>query len=111
MKRVLLDHNIDGRLAASLPGEWEIATTRSKGWNAYENGELLAVASQQFDLFITADKAMYGQQNVPQYDIAVIVLRAYTNRLQDLLPFLDNIVETADQLTSGHKTFQADRTT
>jgi predicted nuclease of predicted toxin-antitoxin system len=99
--RVLLDHNLDWRLVRALPDEWEIATTRSQGWAASENGALLAVAQTQFDLFITTDKAMYGQQNVPLYDIAVIVLRVYSNRLPDLLPFAEAIIDKAGHLESG----------
>ncbi|MDX2041090.1 MAG: hypothetical protein SF097_07570 [Acidobacteriota bacterium] len=99
--RVLFDHNVDWRLMHSLPNDWEINTTRRLRWNELDNGELLAVAQQEFDILVTTDKALYGQQNVPNYDIAVIVLRAYSNRLIDLEPFADGIIKTADQIKPG----------
>ncbi len=99
--RVLFDHNIDWRLASSLPDDWEIDTTRRMRWDGLDNGELLAVAQQEFDVLLTTDKALYGQQNVPHYDIAVIVLRAYSNRLVDLEPFAVEIVKTAGDIKPG----------
>ncbi|HMV50224.1 MAG TPA: hypothetical protein PLD20_34415 [Blastocatellia bacterium] len=99
--RMLFDHNIDWRLASSLPGDWEINTTRRKRWDGLDNGELLAVAQQEFDVLLTTDKALYGQQNVPNYDIAVIVLRAYSNRLVDLEPFTADIIKTSGAIEAG----------
>jgi len=54
------------------------------GWASVENGELLALASQKFDVFITVDRNLSFQQNLSGLPIAVVVLRAPTNRLSDL---------------------------
>ena len=99
--RMLFDHNIDWRLAAVLPGDWEINTTRRLQWHGLDNGELLTVAQHEFDVLLTTDKALYGQQNVPNYDIAVVVLRAYSNRLVDLEPFAADIIKTAGEIKPG----------
>lgn len=100
--RLLFDHNIDWRLASCLPDDWEVNTTRRLRWDGLDNGELLAVAEQEFDVLLTTDKALYGQQNVPDYDIAVIVLRAYSNRLADLELFAADIVKTANEIKPGN---------
>lgn len=46
------------------------------GWSTIKNGELPAVAAQEFDVFVAADRNLCFQQNVPAFAIAVIVLRA-----------------------------------
>ena len=44
------------------------------GWSGMRNGELLAVAEDQFDVLITMDQNMQHQQHLPRYDLAVILL-------------------------------------
>ncbi|WHZ17715.1 MAG: hypothetical protein OJF52_004568 [Nitrospira sp.] len=56
-----------------------------------KNGELLARAQAQFDAFVTVDRNLAFQQNVPQFTISIIVLLAPTNRLKDLRPLLPNL--------------------
>jgi len=62
------------------------------GWTAIKNGELLALASDQFEIFVTIDRNLSFQQNVKASRIAVIVLQAKTNRLADLLPLVPNLL-------------------
>jgi hypothetical protein len=62
------------------------------GWTAIKNGELLALASDQFEIFVTVDRNLSFQQNVKASRIAVIVLQAKTNRLADLLPLVPNLL-------------------
>jgi hypothetical protein len=59
-------------------------TARQMGWASIKNGELLALAAQEFDVFVTVDRNLSFQQNLMPLTIAVIVLRAPTNRLSDL---------------------------
>lgn len=49
------------------------------GWNTIKNGELLALAAKEFDVFVTVDRNLSFQQNVSALLIAVIVLRARSN--------------------------------
>lgn len=81
--RVFLDECIDWRLSRDLVGH-DVKTAREMGWTSIQNGELLAVASQSFDVFVTVDRNLAFQQNVPATAIAVLVLHARTNRLADL---------------------------
>ena len=81
--RLFLDECIDWRLARDLSGH-DVKTARQMGWTSIENGELLALASEHFDIFLTVDRNLAFQQNVPALTLAVIVLRAPTNRLADL---------------------------
>jgi hypothetical protein len=60
------------------------------GWAAIKNGELLALASERFDVFVTVDRNLSYQQNVQALPIAIVVLHAKANRLADLLPLVPN---------------------
>jgi hypothetical protein len=50
------------------------------GWKSIKNGELLALAEAQFDLFITADQGLAYQQNLRDRRIAILELS--TNKLR-----------------------------
>jgi hypothetical protein len=53
------------------------------------NGELLARAKASFDAFVTVDRNLAYQQNVASTSVAIIVLKAKSNRLADLRPLVD----------------------
>jgi hypothetical protein len=80
--RVFLDECVDWRLARDLIGH-QVMTTSQMGWSI-ENGRLLALAAQEFDVFITVDRNLSYQQNLTAVSIPVIVLRAASNRLAEL---------------------------
>jgi len=50
------------------------------GWATIKNGESLALAAKEFAVFVTVDRNLSFQQNLPAFDIAVVVLRASSNR-------------------------------
>jgi hypothetical protein len=63
------------------------------GWASKKNGELLALAASEFDIFLTSDRNLSHQQNLSAFDIAVIVLVAASNRIDDLRPLLPRVLE------------------
>jgi len=98
--RVLLDECIDRRLADELPGHM-VQTVPQMGWAGIKNGVLMGLVEQQFDVFITVDRNLSFQQNLPKFDVAVIVLHALTNRLQDLKPLAPEILSTLEAVQPG----------
>ncbi|MSQ71840.1 MAG: hypothetical protein EXR27_11220 [Betaproteobacteria bacterium] len=88
--RLLLDESLPSRLRQSLPGH-SIRTAIEMGWGGIQNGKLLALASEQFDAFITADKNLQYQQNLTRLPIAVVVLAARSNELPYLLPLVPGL--------------------
>ena len=50
--KVLLDECVDWRLARDIVGH-DIKTARQMGWATIKNGELLALAAEHFDVFVT----------------------------------------------------------
>jgi hypothetical protein len=88
--KVLLDECVDWPLARDIVGH-DVKTARQMGWTTIQNGELLALAGGQFEVFVTVDRNLCFQQNLVTYPIAVIVLRAKTNRLVDLKPLVPKL--------------------
>jgi hypothetical protein len=72
-----------------------------RAWTGINNGELLTRAQAQFDIFVTVDRNLAFQQNIPQFTIAVIVLQAPTNRLRDLQPLLPKLFQTLSTAPKG----------
>ncbi len=89
--KVLLDECVDWRFSREIAGH-EVKTARQMGWSTTKNGELLALAAKEFDIFVTVDRNLSFQQNVPAFAIAVIVLRAKSNRLSDLRPLIPELL-------------------
>lgn len=80
--RILLDENLDWRLRRDLPGH-TVESVPLIGWAGLKNGALLIEAEKNFDVLLTMDSHMVHQQNLPQFRIAVIALKAQSNRLAD----------------------------
>jgi hypothetical protein len=106
--RVLLDECVDWRLARHIAGH-EVKTARQMGWTTIKNGELLALAPQSFDVFVTVDRNLSFQQSLGVLPLAVIVLAAKTNRLADLVPRVPDLVAAIASAKCGTATVIAER--
>jgi hypothetical protein len=98
--RVLLDECVDWRLGRELAPH-EVKTARQMGWATLKNGELLALASGQFDAFVTVDRNLSFQQDLVSFSIAVVVLQARTNRLADLRPLVPSLLLAIEATPRG----------
>ena len=98
--RILLDECLPKRLARLLPGH-EVITVRQMNWLGLSNGRLLAVASPQFEVLLTADKNLVRQQDLAGLRIAVIVLRARSNKIDDLGPLVPQVLARLASLQPG----------
>ncbi|MEG4319427.1 MULTISPECIES: DUF5615 family PIN-like protein [unclassified Microcoleus] len=101
--RLILDECIDRRLAKEFVG-YEVKTVPQMGWAGIKNGQLLALVEAEFDVFITVDRNLSFQQNLPQFNIAVVVLQASSNRLADLKPVVPNILAILANVVKGQAT-------
>lgn len=98
--RILLDECIDRRFARTLSGH-DVSTVPQMGWAGVKNGELMKLAEANFDVFVTVDRNLSYQQNLPRYDIALIVLRSVSNRYVDLEPFGEKVLELLPTIKIG----------
>lgn len=98
--KVLLDECVDQRLAEEICGH-EVKTVPETGWANFKNGKLLSLAQQEFEVFVTVDKNLPYQQHLPKFNIAVIVLRAPSNRLADLRPLVPRLLAELPSVSVG----------
>jgi len=98
--KVLLDECVDWRLARDIIGH-DVKAAGQMGWTTIKNGELLALAAEQFDVFVTVDRNLSFQQNLVAFSIAVIVLHAKTNRLADLRPLVPRLLSAIRSAQPG----------
>jgi hypothetical protein len=80
-------------LKRELPGH-DVRTAPEMDWASKRNGELLQLAQREFDVFLTVDRNLQHEQNLASFDIAVIVLVARGNRLDDLRPLMSAVRES-----------------
>ena len=62
---------------------------------------VLGVAQEEFDCLLTADRSLVYQQSLPRFEISVLVLRAKTNRLEDLAPLIPRVLAVLPTLRPG----------
>ena len=64
--RILLDESVPGRLGALLTGHTSVSVQR-RGWAGIKNGKLLALATGEFDVLLTADKVWSISRIYPRF--------------------------------------------
>jgi hypothetical protein len=85
--RVLLDENLPHDLIAELAGH-DVSTVQGLGWAGVNNGELLRRAAGQNDALVTMDRNLEHQHDLSAVPFGIVVIRARSNRLQDLRPLV-----------------------
>jgi predicted nuclease of predicted toxin-antitoxin system len=97
--RVLLDENLPHRLRPLLVGH-DVYTVSYMNWKGIENGELLELAAKNgFEVLVTKDNGMPYEQNTGTLPIALIVLQAPSNALDDIKPLVPQILTRLSVLT------------
>jgi hypothetical protein len=98
--RILLDECLPKRLRLLLVGH-EVITVTQAGWAGVKNGKLLGLAQEGFDIFLTIDQNLAAQQNLPLFNIAVVVLESNSNELEQLVPLVQKLLELLSQPIVG----------
>jgi hypothetical protein len=100
MSKILLDECIPRPLAQHLPGHY-VRTAAEMGWASISNGDLIELGETDFDAFITVDRGIFYQQNLKSTVLAFILLRVRSNRLEDLLPLVPDILASLISIKAG----------
>ena len=99
--RILLDECIPRKLKDSLTDQ-ECRTVPEEGLAGKKNGELLAMAEVRgFEMLLTMDRGLQYEQNLGGRRIVVVILRARSNRLADLLPHVPALIAALGSLGPG----------
>lgn len=99
--RVLLDESLPRQLAEEFP-DFEVRTVAQQRWSGLANGLLIERAlAAGFTVLLTADQGIPHEQNVAATGMAVIVLVARTNRIQDLRPLAPAVRQSLAMIRPG----------
>jgi predicted nuclease of predicted toxin-antitoxin system len=99
--KVLIDECLPRRIKNHL-SDHDCRTVPEAGLAGKRNGELLSLAQQQkYDIFVTMDKGVEYEQNLPGLGLAIIILRARSNQLADLLPHVSDCLEQMKSIKPG----------
>jgi len=99
-RRVVLDNCVPRSLVRHL-GALNVRRVEDYGWADEDDGPLLKLLEPVCDVFITVDRNLPHQQRLDHRPFATIVLRAHSNRLDDLLPLLPRLLEVVSEVTPG----------
>jgi predicted nuclease of predicted toxin-antitoxin system len=96
--KLLLDENLPHQLRHELPGH-DCYTVAFMGWGGVENGELLRrAASAGFDAVLTKDAGVQYEQNLTNLPLAVVILHAPSNDIDDIRPLLPALLQAPTSL-------------
>ena len=99
--RVLLDENVPRKLKHRLAPEHDAVTVPERGWAGLVNGALLRAANAEFDAFVTLDRGIEYQQDLSGLRLRVVVIRAFSNKYEELLPLVPSIHAALARLGLG----------
>ena len=71
--KILLDECVPWPLHKFLVGH-QCSTAQQQGWGGIKNGDLIRLAENKFDLFVTSDQSIRYQQNLAGRQIAILEL-------------------------------------
>jgi len=66
-----------------------------------KNGELLLLAEGRWDVLLTSDRNIKYQQNMTGRSVSILILRAKSNRMKDLLPLMPACAEALLHIQPG----------
>lgn len=105
--RVLLDANLPRAFGRLLAGH-EVVSAHAHEWSDLDDGRLLAAAEAAgYGAFLTMDQSLRFQQNLAGRPLAVVLLRARSNRLPDLEPLAPAVLAALPSAPAGEVTVVA----
>ena len=98
--KLLIDECLDVRLRHHSP-EHDARTVDYMGWKSIGNGSLIALARQEFDIFITRDQSIPEQQSITAEEIPIIIIYPRSDSLKDMIPLVPQVVEVLPIIRRG----------
>jgi hypothetical protein len=98
--RLLLDEHLPIGLSAEPHGH-AADTISGLGWTGIRNGELLRRMSGQYDALVTMDRSIEFQQRISTLPFGIVLIRAPSNRMEDLRPLVPSILSALNAVEPG----------
>jgi Domain of unknown function (DUF5615) len=102
--RLLLDEQFPFDFISMLAGP-EVLHVHSLGWTGIKNGELLRRAHGICEVFVTLDRSLPFQQNIKVLPFGIVVIRAVSNRIDDLRSHIPGILSASQKVRPGEAVF------
>jgi hypothetical protein len=100
-RRILLDECVPRPLRREFPG-LDVSHVVDEGWSGRRNGDLLKeMLRSGFAVLVTVDRNLAYQQNVAAAGVAVVVVKARSNRVRDLRPAVPEIRAAIERAPVG----------
>ncbi|HEY6244230.1 MAG TPA: DUF5615 family PIN-like protein [Pyrinomonadaceae bacterium] len=96
--KILLDECTPHVLKRLLTG-FHIETVQEVGWAGITNGQLLALAEDQFDVLVTSDKNLKYQQNLTGRQLAIVQLP--TNQVPQVIELAPAVQTALAKIKAG----------
>jgi len=90
MKKIILDENLPQPLRHEF-SDHDVVTVGFMGWAGIQNGDLINLIDEEFDILITGDHNLRYQQNLKERRISIIEV-PFT-MLDQLNPLIEQIKE------------------
>jgi len=99
--RILLDECLPLDFRHSFP-DHDTHTAQWAGLKSKKNSELLLAAEMAgYDVLLTVDQGIPHQQHSVSRKLSIILVRSRTNQIEDLLPFVNAILNALKTITPG----------
>ena len=99
--KILIDECVPRKLKRHL-SEHVCTTVPEAGLAGKDNGELLTAAEKLgFEVFLTLDKGFEYEQSLAARAIAVLIFRAKSSQIDDLLPLVPRCLVELRSIKSG----------
>lgn len=95
--RVLLDECVPRQLRREFPGH-VVKTVAEMAWSGTTNTALLRLAAAEFEVFLTVDQGIPYQQNLPGLNLALRIVRAPGNDINDLRPMMPEVLRILETI-------------
>jgi predicted nuclease of predicted toxin-antitoxin system len=96
--KVLLDECVPWPMHRILVG-YDCTSTQWRGWGGIKNGELIQLAENEFDIFVTSDQNLRYQQNLNNRRMAIVELS--TNDLRQIIAASEMIMDALGTVSIG----------
>lgn len=71
------------------------------GWQQLDDGELLKVMADEFDVLLTVDASIPFQHTIGNLNFGVVILRAKSNRVAELARLVPALLKSLKEIAPG----------
>ena len=98
--RILLDENMPPQLRHNFP-EHDVRSAQIMGWLGRDNGELVRLGRDTFDVMITKDKTIERDARPTPEDVGIIILVPEDQGMPTLTLLVPQILEVLQTIQRG----------